>query len=60
MKESLRQLHVKLPEELHRQLRIKAASDDKTVQQLVIDILSARMKETESLSEATEEDQNGE
>lgn len=59
MSDPLRQLHIKVPEQLHRQLRIKAAAEDKTVQKLVIEILLERLTNERNLPEATKEDNNG-
>ena len=43
MKEQQRQLHIRLPEQLHRALRVRAAADDKTIQELVIEILTTHL-----------------
>ena len=59
MNDTLRQLHIKMPEQLHRQLRMKAAAEDKTVQKLVVEILLERLTTESSLPEAKEEDDNG-
>lgn len=40
MAEPQRQLHIRVPVKLHRALRVRAAAEDKTVQELVVEILS--------------------
>ncbi|MFC1897591.1 toxin-antitoxin system HicB family antitoxin [Chloroflexota bacterium] len=40
-----RMLHVRLPEELHKKVRIRAAEDDKTIQDWVVDSIKSRLEQ---------------
>lgn len=58
--EELRQLHIRIPAELHRAIRIKAASHDKTVQEVIVTILmdyfrEEKAREPECETEAPDE-----
>ena len=39
-----RMVHIRLPEELHRKLRIRAAERDKTIQDWVVDAIRNELK----------------
>jgi predicted HicB family RNase H-like nuclease len=43
MTESQRQLHIRIPARLHRALRVRAAAEDKTIQELVVEVLSKEL-----------------
>ena len=43
MAESQRQLHIRIPTRLHRALRLRAAAEDKTIQELVVEVLSKEL-----------------
>ena len=44
-KSKTRMLHVRLPEELHKKVRIRAAEDDKTIQDWVVDSIKSRLEQ---------------
>lgn len=39
-----RMIHIRLPEELHRKLRIRVAESDKTIQDWVVDAVNNELK----------------
>jgi hypothetical protein len=41
--DSQRQLHIRIPSRLHRALRLHAAAEDKTIQELVVEVLSKEL-----------------
>jgi predicted HicB family RNase H-like nuclease len=41
-----RMLHIRLPEELHKKVRIRAAEDDKTIQDWVVEAIDSRLQQT--------------
>lgn len=43
-KPKTRLIHVRLPEELHKRVRIRAAETDKTIQDLVVDSIKAQLE----------------
>ncbi len=43
MAELQRQLHIRIPVRLHRALRVRAAAEDKTIQELVVEVLSKEL-----------------
>jgi len=43
MAESQRQLHIRIPLRLHRALRLRAAAEDKTLQELVVEVLAKEL-----------------
>ena len=45
-KSKTRMLHVRLPETLHKQVRIRAAEDDKTIQDWVVEAIETRLQQT--------------
>ena len=44
-KSKTRMLHVRLPEELHKKVRIRAAEDDKTIQDWVVDSIKSTLEQ---------------
>lgn len=46
-KERRRKIHVGLPEEVHRKLRVKAALEDLSIQAFVTSVLAAAVREVE-------------
>lgn len=42
-----RMIHVRLPEKVHKKLRIRAAEDDKTIQDWVLQAIVRELKRTE-------------
>ena len=40
-----RMLHVRLPEELHKKVRIRAAEADKTIQDWVVESIKSRLEQ---------------
>ena len=40
----IRMIHIRLPEQLHKTLRIRAAEADITIQEWVVDAIEARLK----------------
>ncbi len=43
-KASSRMIHIRLPEELHKKVRIRVAEDDKTIQDWVVESIKARLE----------------
>jgi plasmid stability protein len=43
-KPKTRLIHVRLPEELHKKVRIRAAETDKTIQDWVVDSIRAQLE----------------
>ncbi len=41
--ESQRQLHIRIPTRLHKVLRLRAAAEDKTIQEVVVEVLSKEL-----------------
>jgi predicted HicB family RNase H-like nuclease len=44
-KPNTRMLHIRLPEILHKKVRIRAAEDDKTIQDWVVDAIESRLQQ---------------
>ena len=44
-KNKTRMLHVRLPEELHKKVRIRAAEDDRTIQDWVVDAIEIQLEQ---------------
>lgn len=57
MPEKHKQLHIRLPIRLHRILRVRAATEDKTIQELVVEILSKQL--SSSLNEGDDSHTEG-
>ena len=47
-KSNTRMVHVRLPERIHRRLRIQAAKDDVTIQEWVVDAIKVKLEQSES------------
>ncbi len=45
-KSKTRMLHIRLPEILHKKVRIRAAEDDKTIQDWVVDAIESRLQQS--------------
>ena len=41
-----RMIHIRLPEELHKRLRVRAAETDVTIQEWVVDAIGSKMDGT--------------
>ncbi len=46
-----RMIHVRLPENLHKRIRIRAAETDQTIQDWVVEALNAEINRQESVKE---------
>ena len=44
----IRMIHIRLPEQLHKTLRIRAAEADITIQEWVVDAIEAHLKRNEN------------
>jgi len=57
-KPKTRMIHIRLPEQLHKRLRVRAAESDITIQEWVVDALETKLDKTDQSQRPEDRQEN--